>query len=70
MTYRYFKDLEEQILIKYYVIKLAMLQKIINMMDVNVELLQWFINFLIKTVDTSGYAIKSEIMPNEQFAEE
>ena len=47
-----------------------MLQKIINMMDVKVELLQWFINFLIKTVDTSGYAIKNEIMPNEQFAEE
>ena len=47
-----------------------MLQKIVNMMDFNVEFLQWFTNFLIKTVATSGYAIKSEIMPNEQFAEE
>ena len=40
--------LEEQLLIKYYVIKHLILQQIPNMMDINVVLLQWFINFWIK----------------------
>ena len=39
--------LEEQLLIKYYAIKHLILLKIQNMMDINVSLLQWFINFLI-----------------------
>ena len=44
-----FKDLlEEQFLIKYCVIKHLILLKIQNMMDINVDLLQWFTNFLIK----------------------
>ena len=40
--------LEEQLLIKYYMIKHLILQQIPNMMDINVVLLQWFINFWIK----------------------
>ena len=40
--------LEEQILIKYYVIKHLTLLNIQKMMDINVDLLQWFIIFSIK----------------------
>ena len=40
--------LEEQLLIKYYMIKHLILQQIPNMMDINVVLLQWLINFWIK----------------------
>ena len=39
---------EEQLKIKHYVIKYLTLLKILNMMDINIDLLQWFINFLIK----------------------
>ena len=39
--------LEEQLLINYYAIKHLMLLKIRNMMDINAELLQWFVKFLI-----------------------
>ena len=35
-------------LIKFYVIKHLMLLKIQNLMDINVDLLQWFIHILIK----------------------
>ena len=42
--------LEEQLLIKYYMIKHLVWLKIQNMIDINVELLQWFIDFLIKSV--------------------
>ena len=38
------------------------------MMDINVDLLQWFINFFEKT--TSGSVIKNENMSDQQFAEE
>ena len=40
--------LEEQLLVKYYVIKHLTLLKIQNIMDINVDLLQWFRNLLIK----------------------
>ena len=38
------------------------------MMDINVDLLQWFINFFEKT--TSGSGIKNENMSDQQLAEE
>ena len=38
------------------------------MMDINVDLLQWFINFFEKT--TSGSVIKNENMSDQQLAEE
>ena len=55
MAYGDFK--EEQLLIKYCVIKHIILLKIQNMMNIKEILLQWFINFLIKK--TSGVAIKN-----------
>ena len=63
---------EEQLLIKYYVIKHLMLQKIQNMMDINLELLHWFINFLIKSRANkfAGSGVKSEIMPYQELAKE
>ena len=39
--------LENSLLIKYYVIKHLTLLKIQNMIDINVDLLQWLINFLM-----------------------
>ena len=51
MTYRVFKDyLEEQLRIKYCMIKNLILLKIQNMMEVKEALLQWFMNFLIKSL--------------------
>ena len=49
-AYGDFKDLTRrtQLLIKYYMIKHLILLKIHNSMHINVDLLQWFINFLIK----------------------
>ena len=44
-----FSDLEEQVLMNYYVIKHLILLKTRNMMDITVFLLQWFINVLIKS---------------------
>ena len=41
-------EIEEQLLIKHYMIKDLILLKIRNMTDINVSLPQWFINFLIK----------------------
>ena len=38
------------------------------MMDINVDLLQWFINFFEKT--TFGSGIKNENMSDQQLAEE
>ena len=38
------------------------------MMDINVDLLQWFINFFEKK--TSGSIIKNENMSDQQLAEE
>ena len=50
MNYGDFKKvyLKKQLQIKYYVIKHLILLKILNMTDINVDLLQWFINVLIK----------------------
>ena len=40
-------------------------------MDINGELIQWFINFSNNAVKSSaGSAVKSEIMLNQQLAEE
>ena len=41
-------EIEEQLLIKHYMIKDLILLKIRNMIDINVSLPQWFINFLMK----------------------
>ena len=41
-------EIEEQLLIKHYMIKDLILLRIRNMIDINVSLPQWFINFLIK----------------------
>ena len=38
------------------------------MMDVNLDLLQWFTNFLIK--NSSNSSIKNEIVSNKELAEE
>ena len=38
------------------------------MMDINVDLLQWFIIFLTKKI--SGGAVKREIIQNEELTEE
>ena len=43
-------QLEKQPLIKYYVIKHLILLSIQNMMHINAYLLQWFINFLMKSL--------------------
>ena len=40
--------LKEQPLLEYCIIKNLLLLKIQNMMNVNIELLQWFIHFLLK----------------------
>ena len=42
--------------------------KIQNLVDINVELLQWFINFLIKK--TSSGIVKNEIISNKELKEE
>ena len=52
MGYGDFKDLEEQLLIRYYMMKHLILLKVENRMDINMELLQWFIIFLIKRPPT------------------
>ena len=44
------------------------LLKIQNMMDINVDLHQWFLKFLIK--NTSAGTIKNEIISNEETVEE
>ena len=50
-----FKDLtRRKLLIKYCVIKHLILLKILNMMDINADLLQWSINFFIKKTSGSG----------------
>ena len=59
---------------KYGVIKPLILLKIQNMMDINVDLLQWSINFLIKKFLLhanifSGRGIKYDIS-NKKFGEE
>ena len=58
-------EIEEQLLIKHYMIKDLILLKIRNMTDINVSLPQWFINFLIKK--TSGRTLKNEIIFNKEL---
>ena len=60
-------QLEEQFLIKYCVIKLLILLKVQNMMDINVDLLQWSINFLIQEILVEQSKIK---LSNKDLAEE
>ena len=52
--------------------KHLMLLKIRNMMDIHVDLLQWFINCLIKTRANkfAGSDIKNENIPDQRSAEE
>ena len=59
--------LEEQLKI-YCLIKHLILLKIQNEMDINVNLHQWSINFLIKKTPASG--IKNKIISNKELAEE
>ena len=49
-------------------IKYLILLEIRKLMDINVELLQWFINVLIKK--TYGATVKNEIISNKELAEE
>ena len=49
-------------------IKYLILLEIQKLMDINVELLQWFINVLIKK--TYGATVKNEIISNKELAEE
>ena len=60
--------LEEELLIKYCVIKHLILLKILNVMDIHVDLLQRSIIFFDKK--TSSGAIKNENIPNKKLAEE
>ena len=60
--------LEEQLLIKYCVLKHLILLIMQNMMDGNRDLLQWFINFLMKK--PSGGTIKNENISNKELAKE
>ena len=77
MAYGDFKNLSRRkLLIKYYVIKHLILLKIQKMMDINVVLHQWSINFLIKKTSGGGAtlanksAIKNKIVSNKELAEE
>ena len=60
--------LEEQLLIKYCVIKHLILLRIQNMMNIKEILLQWSKNFLIKK--TAGTGIKNENMSDRRTKEE
>ena len=62
--------IEEQLLIKYYVIKHLILLKIQNMMDINVDLLQASMVYKFFDKKTSGSGIKNENISNKQLAEE
>ena len=62
MAYGDFKDLPRRTdFVKLLRVKHLILLKIQNIMNINMNLLQWFITFLIK----KSSVIKSEIMPNE-----
>ena len=67
MAYRYFKDVPRRTASDKVLRDKKNCQNILNMMDINVNLVQWFINFLIKK--TCGRAVKSEIMPNQELAD-
>ena len=54
---------EEQLLIKYYGIKHLIMLNIQSVLDISADLLQWF-------KKSSGGAVKSDIMPNQELAKE
>ena len=60
--------IDEQLLIKHYVKKHLILLKIQNMMDIQVDLLQWPINFLIKKLQVE--TVQNKITSNKELAEE
>ena len=65
--------LKKQFPITYYVINDLMLLKTQNMMDITANLRHWSIIFFDKKSsgsNTSGGAVKSSIMPNQELAEE
>ena len=53
--------LEEQLLVKYYMIKHLILLKIQNVMDINVDLLHWFKNVLIKSLQVVLLQLPKEL---------
>ena len=61
-------ELEEQLLLNYYVIKHLILLKFIDMMNIKEVQLQWFIRFFYKK--TAVGAVKNEIMQNKELADE
>ena len=61
-------QIEEQLLIKYYIIKDLILLKIQKMMEINVDLLQWSIDFLIKK--TCGGTVKNWNISNKELVED
>ena len=69
MAYGDFKDLNSRTICDRVLrVRYLILLKIRNMMDINVDLLQWSIHFLIKS--TSGGTVKNEIISNKELAEE
>ena len=65
MAYGEFRDLNRiRVAEKHCVKKHLILQKIRNIMDINMEFLQWFINFLIKK--TSCETVRNDIIPNKE----
>ena len=56
--------LEEQLLIKYFMKKHLALLKIRNMMDINVDLLQWSITFWIKRLQVKQVKMKIFVIKN------
>ena len=68
MAHGDFKHLTRgKVLIKYCIINHLKLLKILNMIDITGVLLQWSINFYIKT---SGQTIKNENISNKELPEE
>ena len=69
MAYGDFKDLNSRTICDRVLrVRYLILLKIRNMMDINVDLLQCSIHFLIKS--TSGGTVKNEIISNKELAEE
>ena len=71
MAYGDFKDLNGRTAaVKYYVIKHLMLFKIQNMIDINVDLVQWSLNFMIATALANKSAVRNEIISNKDLVKE
>ena len=68
MAYGDFKDLNRRTIAdKVLCDEIFNIDKNQNMMDINADLLQWFINLLIKNV---WWKVKNEISSNKELAEE